>query len=198
MAIEPLANLVRNSTLKGFKISEDAERLVIQLFADDTTVYLSGEDSYEQLTDILDKWCVASRAKFNKSKTVIIPIGSEGSRQLLSINRRLSLAHALIPTSVKILLDEETTWLLGAQIGNCKNAEQPWAPVLEKIDGALQRWSSKHPSLEGKKILVQWFPGGMTLFLTIAQGMPKDVEMQISKRIRDFVMDGDDSPRVGI
>ncbi|KIY44591.1 hypothetical protein FISHEDRAFT_5961, partial [Fistulina hepatica ATCC 64428] len=190
--------MVRSSDLKGYDVPGTADRLIIQLFADDTTVYLSEGDDFTTLTDLLEKWCLASRAKFNENKTVVIPIGPEDTRQALMADRKYELAHAEIPASVKILSDDETTRMLGAQVGNDKNAQQPWTPVLEKIDSALQRWQAKHPTLEGKKHIVQWFPGGMTLFLTMAQGMPKEVEEQISRRIRDFILEEDRSPRVGM
>jgi hypothetical protein len=41
LAIEPLACLIRNSELKGVKIPGKEDNLVISLFADDTSVYLS-------------------------------------------------------------------------------------------------------------------------------------------------------------
>ncbi len=45
------------------------ERLLVKLFADDTTVYLSEEDDFEELQETLDGWCVASTARFNVAKT---------------------------------------------------------------------------------------------------------------------------------
>ncbi|KIY53068.1 hypothetical protein FISHEDRAFT_12354, partial [Fistulina hepatica ATCC 64428] len=190
--------LIRQSNLKGFQIPGTSERLIVQLFADDTTVYLSSEDDFTSLTVMLDKWCIASRAKFNEEKTVVIPLGDPDARSALLANRKFSAVRHSIPVAIKILRDEETTRVLGAQVGNSKNAVQPWTPVLEKVDAALQRWSLKHPTLEGKRLLVQWFPGGMTLFLAMAQGMPEDVEDKLEKRIRDFVQDDDNSPRVGM
>ena len=75
LAIESLASMLRNSTLKGFTIKGEIDRLITTLFADDTTVFLSEEDSFNDLQNILQKWCRASGAKFNVSKTVIIPAG---------------------------------------------------------------------------------------------------------------------------
>ncbi|KAJ6554397.1 hypothetical protein B0H19DRAFT_852533, partial [Mycena capillaripes] len=74
LAIEPLACMLRNSNLKGYKVPNLREKLVTTLFADDTTVYLFEQDSYEELEAIL--WCRASSAKFNSGKTEVIPIGS--------------------------------------------------------------------------------------------------------------------------
>jgi hypothetical protein len=52
------------------------KKLITTLFADNTTVYLSQYDLFDDLTDTLNLWCKASGARFNISKTEIIPIGS--------------------------------------------------------------------------------------------------------------------------
>jgi hypothetical protein len=49
LAIEPLACLIRNSNLKGIRIPGTDQDLVVSLFADDTSVYLSSADSLEEL-----------------------------------------------------------------------------------------------------------------------------------------------------
>ena len=74
LAIEPLAASLRASSLKGYNIPGAAERLIATLFADDTTTFLHKEDSFADLMSILDTWCTASGAKFNKDKTEIIPL----------------------------------------------------------------------------------------------------------------------------
>ncbi len=56
------------SGIAGFQLKKQTDSLITTLFADDTTVYLSKEDSFETLTEILNKWCRASGAKFNVEK----------------------------------------------------------------------------------------------------------------------------------
>ncbi|PPQ85541.1 hypothetical protein CVT25_006781 [Psilocybe cyanescens] len=81
LAIEPLASLMRQSPkLKGLKIPGLKEKLIVNLFADDTTVFLNNADKFEDLQAILDKWCTASTARFNIGKTEIIPLGSDEYR----------------------------------------------------------------------------------------------------------------------
>ncbi|KAL1751422.1 hypothetical protein FB107DRAFT_222095, partial [Schizophyllum commune] len=46
----------------------------------DTTVYLTEEDDFSVLQRVLDKWCIASKARFNVGKTEIIPIGNKRYR----------------------------------------------------------------------------------------------------------------------
>lgn len=83
IAIEPLAEALRKSNLKGFTIPGKAERLIATFFADDTTVYLSADDGFGELQEILDRWCLAAGAKFNISKTEIIPMGTPEYREIL-------------------------------------------------------------------------------------------------------------------
>lgn len=44
-------------------------------------VYLIEHDDFGALTDTLQFWCKASGAKFNTSKTEIIPIGTKEYRE---------------------------------------------------------------------------------------------------------------------
>lgn len=82
LAIEPLACLLRASTeLDGFEILGIKEKLIVSLYADDTTVYLSESDLYTSLEKILATWCKASGAKFNLEKTEVIPIGTHPHRE---------------------------------------------------------------------------------------------------------------------
>ena len=77
LVIEPLAYMIRNlRKLKGFTIPNILNKVLINLFVDNTTIYLGREDRYRDLQDILSLWCTISRAKFNTTKMEIIPIGS--------------------------------------------------------------------------------------------------------------------------
>ena len=80
LAIEPLAALLRASDLKEYDIPGNEEKLIANLFADDTTTFLSEDDNIEDLQIILTRWCKASTAKFNIQKTEIIPIGTQEHR----------------------------------------------------------------------------------------------------------------------
>ena len=62
-AIEPLADAIRSSNLKGIGINEDVDRLIVSLFADDTLVYLGEEDDLKKLQQIINTFCKASTAR---------------------------------------------------------------------------------------------------------------------------------------
>ena len=65
---EPLAATIPNSPdLAGFNIPGAPHKVIVNLYANDTTVYLSKSDKYATLENILT-WCKASGAKFNLEK----------------------------------------------------------------------------------------------------------------------------------
>jgi len=74
IAIELLAEMIRKSTLKGFRIQEIKERALVSFFADDTLVYMNKKDKRQILEKIISTFCKISSAKFNKEKTKILPI----------------------------------------------------------------------------------------------------------------------------
>lgn len=89
LAIEPLAASLRESDLVGFKIPGHNEKLIVTLFADDTTTFLSADDDLHKLEEILNEWCIAARAKFNTAKMEIIPLGVKEFREEFSRSRKL-------------------------------------------------------------------------------------------------------------
>ncbi|KAG2088264.1 uncharacterized protein F5147DRAFT_559989, partial [Suillus discolor] len=91
---------------------------------------------------------------------------------------------------IEIAPDGKATRILGAWIGNGVDEQAVWSPILEKIEKVLQCWEKWHPSIEGRKIIIERTIGSMTQYLTIAQGMPKDVENILTTRTRKFIWDG--------
>jgi hypothetical protein len=73
-----------------------------------------------------------------------------------------------------------------------------WEPVLEKIEQNFKRWNMCNPSLDSKHLIVQMIIGGMTQFLTNAQGMPKSIETAITKEIRTFIWNECRSPPISL
>lgn len=55
-----------------------------------------------------------------------------------------------------------------------------------------------HPTLDGKRYITQMIVGGMTQFLTKAQGMPKNIEAALIKIIRNFIWDNTKSPPINL
>ncbi|KAJ3963515.1 hypothetical protein EV361DRAFT_779456, partial [Lentinula raphanica] len=129
-------------------------------------------------------------AKFNISKTEVIPIGSPEYRDMLRQKRFLNGEDGTgIPEHIKIAREGEAIRSLGALIGNNINQTLPWSRVLEKIDRSLERWEKSRPTMEGRRLIITMIVGGMTQYLTKVQGMPKEIESRLERRIRNFLWD---------
>ncbi|EJD44760.1 hypothetical protein AURDEDRAFT_33684, partial [Auricularia subglabra TFB-10046 SS5] len=178
--------MIRTSHLQGYQIPGLDEKLIATLFADDTTVYLSANDDYADLVRILDTWCMAAGAKFNVNKTECIPIGTEAYREDFRNTRRPNPNHTPLPEDIRITTDKTSVRILGIFAGNDVDDEEPWLRVLRKVTDQLTKWDRTHPTLEGRRSLIQAYVGGGTQFLTAAQGMLNYVLKKFQKLISDF------------
>ena len=134
LTIELLTASIQNApTLTGYNIPNTNITVKVNLYADNTTVYLSDTDHYSDLEHVLEKWCLASGAKFNLEKTEIIPIGTEMHRQRVIHSRQIHPEDHLLPPGIRIATDGHPTCILGAWIGNKIEDAQPWTTVLDKI-----------------------------------------------------------------
>ena len=200
IGIEPLACLIRNAqNIRGFSIPGTDRKLTINLFADDTVLYLSNEDRYDDVIKTLDRWCQASGEKFNKEKTEIIPIGTKAHRERVIQSRRLNPADTPIQADVHIAQDGESVRSLGAWIGNDTHETRPWEPIIDLVRRDLDRWNTVRPTLDGKRLIAQAIVGGRTQFLTKAQGMPAPIREALTKELRKFIWEEEGhTPRLGL
>jgi len=198
LAIEPLACRIRNvPEIKGINIPGLINKLAIKLFADDTNLYLSKEDDLSLIQTILEEWCQISGAKFNQEKTEIIPIGREEHRRHTMTTRTLSPRdQRRLPENIRIAKDGNVIRMLSAWIGNKIEDLTPWEPIIDKINTKLERWKRSHPSLNGRKIIMQMIVGGHTQFLMQAQGMLKETKDTLNRIIKNFIWEDDSSPRI--
>lgn len=197
LAIEPLTEILRSSNLQGYHIPHVMEKIVGKMFADDTTVYLNALDSFEDLQEILKKWCAALSVKFNVEKTEIrFPFGSPEFRAEFLATRKLNPEAPPIPESIHIAQEGESVCILGARIGNGIDCFAIWTPINEKIDAALEGWAKLHPTLEARKNIIQINIGGMTQYFTHVNGMPEKVLKHLQRAQREFVWGGSKSSPV--
>ena len=190
LAIEPLANLLRKGNLSGYQIPGSNYDLKTTLFADETTVFLAKSDSYNELLSILALWCRTSGAHFNVDKTEITPIGTKTYRESVLNTQRTMPNGTPLPAGVHLVKDKEPTQILGGWIGNGIDEEAVWSKNVDKLQAVFERWSQRHPSLISRRLIVNMFAGGIAQYLTVVQGMPKEVESRIQKIINTLVWDG--------
>ena len=200
LAIEPLACKLRNcKDLEGLKIPGIDERLIVNLFADDTTLFLSKNDHFDTVGNLLQTWCKASGAKFNIEKTEIIPIGTEAHRLNVANTRKINSEDPTpLDNKIKIARDGDAVRSLGAWVGNKVGDLTPWETILDKMRKRLAVWAKSNPTLYGKRLIIQAVIGGYTQFLTKAQGMPPHIEAAINEIIRNFIWENDVHPRIAL
>ncbi len=205
LAIEPLSAMIRASAVRGFNIPQYHEALKAVLFADDTTVYLSSNDDFDVLQRVLDTWCSAAKARFNMSKTEIIPLGNPAYRDKMAQTYRTTGAWMNYPRGVHIAQEGEAVRILGAFFGNGVDQVDIWTLVLTKLVAmkkplmhAIERWKTGHATLQGKKHVVQMIVGGMTQFLTTVQRMPEIIVTRLNKIIRGYLWNDRHNTPVGM
>ncbi len=205
LAIEPLSAMIRKSAIEGFNIPRCHEVLKAVLFADDTTVYLSSRDDFSLLQKVLDTWCSAAKARFNISKTEIIPIGSVAHRERMAETYRATGSWGNYPRGVHVAQNGEAVRILGAYFGNGINQVGVWSLVLTKIMAMRQplmkvmaRWRAGHASIQGRRHVAQMIVGGTTQFLTMVQRMPNAIVMRLNKVIRGYLWDDRVNTPVGM
>ena len=199
LSIEPMAEMIRRSSIQGIEIPGTNERVKCRLFADDTVAYLSHHDNLLQLqNECLTPWCEAAGAKFNIPKTVVVPVGPKEYRVKMIETRKLNENSPAIPNHICIADEEYPVRILGGWIGNEISQVTPWTPVIEKILANLKRWESGHPTIEGRRLIVQMVVAGMTQCLTKVQGMPRSVEKTLTDIIRSSTWNGEGRPMVSL
>src|SRR5258708_35373026 len=198
--IKPLSKMIRMANnLEGLEITTPtrSHKAILSLFADDATVFLAEYDHPESLFEILNKWCLASGARTNNDKTIIIPVGSEAYRKRVLDSRKLNLtSNHTFESSIHILKDGESTRYLGAHISNLITNNEPWPKIIDEIEHSLNHWSKAYPGLKGRKHIIQMIISSKMQFITAAQGMPPKYEEYLLKRIQTFLWDSDSPPPI--
>ncbi|KAF8177917.1 hypothetical protein K438DRAFT_2022119 [Mycena galopus ATCC 62051] len=118
----------------------------------------------------------------------MIPIGTRAHRDRVRANRFVNGADGTaIPEHIKIAKEGEPIRTLGAWVGNGVDQVGTWARTIEKVDAALEQWELGKPTMEGRRLIILMVVGGMTQYMAKVQGMPKEVETRLEKRVRKFL-----------
>lgn len=185
LAIEPLAIAIRKSALQGISIPNAPHPIKVTLFADDTLVYLKDTDDITILDQILDTFCLASTAKFNKEKTEILPTGTKPFRDLVIRERKIGNYH--INPEKTIIKEGQPMRTLGAWVGNNIEITEQWDKIIEKQKQIIHLWERSRPSMRGKELLLKSLIQSRALFLATVNGMPQNTEKQMTRLMKDFL-----------
>ncbi|KAI0738788.1 hypothetical protein C8Q80DRAFT_1072391, partial [Daedaleopsis nitida] len=179
--------MIRQSPLTGFRIPGVLDALKANLFADDTTTFLTEDDDFADLQEILDTWCSAAKAKFNISKTEVLPIGQKDYREHMALTYKTTGSWKNYPTNVKVAGEGEPMRVLGVFLGNGVEQCDVWTPTIAKVTAAVSRWQAGISTMEGRRHVVQMIFGGMTQFLSDVQSMPAAVCKRIERIIMKYL-----------
>jgi len=154
LGIEPLAANIRSSNIKGISIPNLKESIKVSLFADNMTVILTKDDSFNELMRLLQRWCSVLGTKFNMEKTEIIPVGTDEYRRKVRETKTLNNGKESIPGMIHIAADKDATRILGAWVGNDMDPEEPWRRIVKMIKKDFAQWNTRYLTLEGKRHIV--------------------------------------------
>jgi len=131
IAIEPLAESIRQSSLRGFRIQGLDKQILVSLFADDTLVDMNKNDNKETLA--IKNFCEVSTAKFNDEKSEILPMGTKEYRDNMIRMRTMNkTTNNKIDQAIRIVEDKDSLRTLGAYIGNNNETSIQWEAILKR------------------------------------------------------------------
>ena len=136
---EMLANrLRREDTVQGITIS--GIEVKINMYADDTTIFLNSEQSMCKALTILDEFTRASGLEMNKNKTKLMWLGPARFRTD-------GVCGVAAVSKVKILGIYHSASL------EC--AEENIAPIIQRIRNATNSWSQRSLTIKGRITIVK-------------------------------------------
>jgi hypothetical protein len=185
LAIEPLIEKIRNSPLKGFKVNEKLNRVLVKVYADDTTIFLSQEDDPKELQKCLDLFCQAATARFNEQKTEIIPLGPVDSRTELIRTQKFN--DWKISDEVHIAQEGEAVRILGSWQGNGVNIQAKWNEIMERQLKTMKLWNSYYPSTAGRILIAKALVVSIAYYLMTVNGISRKNLETMDKNIRNFI-----------
>ena len=135
-------NIRKNEGIKGVKIDETEFK--ISLYADDTTLFLTGDDSFSKLDETLALFNLASGAVINHDKCQGLWLGANKNRQDKPLGFKWS------SNVIKIL---------GLYFGSKCAIEKNFQIVEEKFLKTLSLWKQRNLSLKGRVIVANQLAG---------------------------------------
>lgn len=175
LAVELLANKIRNSPISGILLptqTEENSHLKVKQLADDTTLFLKNNEDMKEAARILNSFAKFSGLKLNTNKTKIMKIG--------------------VPLQERIVDFEEVNKIkiLGIYFKNkekCKNIKENWVNRVKRIENLIKTWGRRDLSIHGKIIIVKTFLISQLVFVMQSIGLPEEVLIQVNRLLYKFI-----------
>ena len=173
IAVELLAKSLRsNKNIKGIPV--DGASILINQYADDTTVFVEDVQSAEEVFRTFELFEEVSGLSLNKSKCEGRWLGTLKHCRLKPFN---------------ILWPEKPTRALGVHFSY--NQEQTnrlnFDDKIEKLDKTLKAWSGRNLTPIGKICILKMFAISKLLYLCGNMNVPETFPKQVNSRMFDFI-----------
>ena len=171
LVAESLACAIRNDPLiDGFPLPGTNSHKKLSQYADDTSVFVSSDNSMIALFRLFHRYELASGAKLNQTKSHGLLIGSWKSRSSLPVQLKWSSSHITA---------------LGCRIGNDSTID--WNPLTKKLTNLITSWKHRSLSFQGRSLIINILGVSLFWYLASVEVMPKLVINNLNKLIFSFV-----------
>lgn len=174
LVIEPLLCKLRKD-LNGFLIPNGNSKVFLSAYADDVTLFITGQDDIVNLTKNIGLYEKASSAKVNWTKSEGFIMGKWENVKLPQLPEGLQWRK----DGIKIL---------GVFLGNEQFQKKNWEELLEKVSGRLSKWNWLLPQLSyrGRVLVVNNLAASTLWHRTIVMEPPQELISIIQRTIVNF------------
>ena len=173
---EGLASLIRfENNLKGIIIPRTKYTVKLVQHADDTTVFLTNNEEFPKLTNILKIFSEGTGSKINQQKTTGLWLGTWKTRT------DKPGGYKWVNDKIKIL---------GINFGNQVTEHDNWDPQINKFKRTLNRFKERDLTLRGKAVIVNSYIGAGISYLGSILPCDKETIKTIDNIIFDFYWSG--------
>ena len=166
-------NLRNNDNIEGIEI--DGTTFLISQLADDTSLFLKNQNSFEASIELLENFSTCSGLKLNKNKTEIFYLGNTNHRPNFDV-------HGISKVSTRFKS-------LGIHFSN--NLKDMYELNLEekyqKFKSIINLWSQRELSLKGKITVLKSLALSQLLYATSNLHVLDEFIDRIDKDIQNFV-----------
>jgi len=191
---DPLSCLLFNFSIEplAIKLRERVSRLSVRglppvkvmLYADDINLFLSPQDSVQEISKCLADVSHIIGSKFNLDKTDVKPVGPHDFQLKCFTNQ--DMGGSIIP-GAHILLPADPLRILGVWIGSRDNALQRWLQIDTHIKRIISQWRAIGASVRNRSLLAKALMLSRCHFLMDGNGVPPHILRKISSKIMNFV-----------
>ena len=176
LALEPLLNKIRaTNAIQGFDCM--TKQIKLSAFADDVTIFLSSESSFQPLQEVIQVFEKATNALINYEKSSGLWGGSWENRR---------------DAPLQIKWTKKPVKMLGILLGNSDTSFLNYANMQEKIKQTLARWKGvvHNLSFRGRMLVVNQLCASQLWHKFTILTPPKNLVTELQRLFIDFFWQG--------